>query len=317
MTQLTERLDRFEDRLHSMERELAELRRLARTEARDQDDTDTGSRARAADLGDVRAGSRRARAARTRRSPAPDGTRPRDCPRDRSVTATARAARPERAARCTCARVDRRHRDAARRHLLLRARGRPRLDRSDGARHPRRSRVGRARRRGCLAAPKLRRHVRIRLGGGSRHRRLLRNAPCRRGALRPDPGAARIDRSGRDRSGRCRSRTRLEVGDARIARARRRDARPGSGRAAGRPHRNRHDVRLPRARRGDSRGGAPQLARSARCVGRRYRAAGDRTRCRQARARASRRDRILARLRRRPPVARAAQAGSRTCRRAC
>jgi hypothetical protein len=33
MTQLTERLDRFEDRLHSMERELAELRRLARTEA--------------------------------------------------------------------------------------------------------------------------------------------------------------------------------------------------------------------------------------------------------------------------------------------
>ena len=34
MTQLTERLDRFEDRLRSMETELAELRRLARAEGR-------------------------------------------------------------------------------------------------------------------------------------------------------------------------------------------------------------------------------------------------------------------------------------------
>ena len=82
---------------------------------------------------------------------------------------------------------------------------------------------------------------------------------------------------------------------------------PGPGRAARRPHRNRYDVRLSRARRGDCCGSAPQLARSAHRIRRRHRAAGDRTRRAQACARAPGRDRILARLRSRPALARAAQ----------
>ena len=57
---------------------------------------------------------------------------------------------------------------------------------------------------------KLRRHIRVGLGGGRRHRGLLHDPARRGGALRPDPGSARIGRGRRDRRRRRRGRARLE-----------------------------------------------------------------------------------------------------------
>ena len=261
---------------------------------------------------------RRARAAAARSAACTDRTCPRDSPRDRSVPATARAARPERAARCACARVDRR------RVTLLGIVFFFVLAVDRGWIGPRRAvTLGAAASAalvgaGALAASQLRRHVRVRLGGRRRHRRLLRDAARRGRALRPHPGAARIRprpprslpsaRRSRSPGAPRRSRRSASLGAILVA---------GPGRAAGRPHGDRRGVRLSRARGGDRRRGAPQLARSARRVGRRHRAAGARTRRRQACARAPGRDRVLARLRSRAALARAAHAGSRTCRRAC
>ena len=85
MTQLTERLDRFEDRLRSMESELAELRRLARAEAQ-TGTTPAPAREPEPPIWEMFEPVPAAPApARPAAQPAPTGRVPEDSPRDRSV----------------------------------------------------------------------------------------------------------------------------------------------------------------------------------------------------------------------------------------
>ena len=205
--------------------------------------------------------------------PAPTARVPGTVPGAGPSRATARAARPERAARRAHARVDGRRRDAARHRLLLRARRGARLDRPGRARHrsarPRR----RAARRRLVAAPPLRRHVRI---DGSR-RASASPASTRRCSPRPrattsiPTPVALVLRPPRSPPSARRSRSPGASETARGARPRRRDPRAGRRSPSARTASRRPASRSPCScspRRPPSRV-LRELARSARRVGRR------------------------------------------------
>ena len=199
MTQLTERLDRFEDRLRSMEAELASS---AASPARKPSRAPTPAPAREPEppIWEMfEPVPRRARAAPARsaawsaglsRATVP-GTGPSRPPREPLDLS--------RAARRACARLDRR------RVTLLGIVFFFVLAVDRGWIGPtarvtaRRRRLCRARRRGALAA-RAATATRTRPSRRpARHRGLLRDAARRGGALRPDPGARRAGRGRRDR----------------------------------------------------------------------------------------------------------------------
>ena len=256
MTQLTERLDRFEDRLHSMESELAELRRLARTEVQTST-TPAPARVSEPPIWEMFEPTPAVPAPpRPAAQPAPTGrvpgalpetgpSRPPREPLDLSVLLGARALAwtggivtllgvifffvlaVDRGWIGPTARVTL----GAAASAALVAAG-VWLRRNYGDTYASVSSAG--------------------AGIAGFYATLLAAAALY--DLIPAP--AGVDGCSSDRRPRRSRCTCLELGDARVARAPRRDARACSGRAAGRPHRNGHDVRLFRARRGDRRGRA-------------------------------------------------------------